>query len=693
MSTNRRRFLGSLAGVAGGWASSGLAAASSQAVWAVTAKEPPQVVYNSGSTEPCRFAAAEIQRYLEKILGVSVSSVKGPGARIVLRELDDKELGGEGFEISCDSRTLTISGEASGIVYGAFEFLRRFAGCEFSGLGPDCEFVPWRERIEIDACRLRMKPKLWYRGYQFFYAEPLELIIQRLDWMVRNGLNYVIFRPCRDDIRGAEASVDPSTGHPAGAPNFTFTEGWWKSKVDPEVFKRGLKLDFNHHNLFYWLPPHRYFKEHPEWYPLIDGQRTAQPNKQLAMCTSNEEAVNTLVENVKRYLRDNPRVKIVGVIVEDGVGMCQCQNCVRGDVDPTGAFRPRASNFKSPDAENRSKGIRYARLANRVAREIRDEFPGVLVGHAAYIDIQWPPRGIQLEPNMVTWVAMYWRDGAHPLSADSPSPLNRFYVDILKQWKATQPGRLIVYEYYMGMEAQKSLPYPMSEVICRDWPNLKKLGIEGATIQCWSLNHNAYALNNLAFARNGWEDRVDHQALLEGYLSGMFGSVAGEIKPVFERMNAALKRVEKEGPGISPWLADYDASRTTGGSFLPDGYTIGYLLDQVGPDFLESALRRAREMASDEREHRQLAHFTSVVAYWRMGADVLWLDLKAKRAEKENHRAIAASLLIEAADKCEGVVKYLKNLPQTGWISIATPEKWVGLATFCRQRARELGQA
>ena len=45
-----------------------------------------------------------------------------------------------------------------------------------------------------------------------------------------------------------------------------------------------------------------------------------QPNKQLAMCTSNEEAVKTLVENVKRYLRDNPRVKVVGVIVEDGTG-------------------------------------------------------------------------------------------------------------------------------------------------------------------------------------------------------------------------------------------------------------------------------------------------------------------------------------------------------------------------------------
>ena len=47
--------------------------------------------------------------------------------------------------------------------------------------------------------------------------------------------------------------------------------------MEPEVLKRGLKLDFNHHNLFYWLPPNRYFKDYPDWYPLVDGQRT--PNR------------------------------------------------------------------------------------------------------------------------------------------------------------------------------------------------------------------------------------------------------------------------------------------------------------------------------------------------------------------------------------------------------------------------------
>jgi hypothetical protein len=384
MGVNRRRFIGGvLAAGASGPRSlvAASAAASPQAIWSASAKQPPQIVYEAAAGETVRFAAMELERYLEAILGVALPPAAGAQAapRLVLRVVDDEDLGEEGFEIACDGTELTISGHPSGIAYGAFEFLRRFAGCQFSGLGSDCEFTPRLERIDVGVARLRMKPKLWYRGYQFFYAEPLDLILQRLDWMVRNGLNYVMFTPRRDDIVGPDAAIDPATGQPAGGPNLSFTEGWWKSKVEPEVVKRGLKLDFNHHNLFYWVPPHRYFEKHPEWYPLVDGQRTTAP-RQLAICTSNEEAVATLVENVKLYLRENPRIKIVGVIVEDGSGMCQCDNCLRGDVNRTDAFRA-DFDYKFPEAENKSKSLRYARLVNRVAREIRDEFPGVLVGH------------------------------------------------------------------------------------------------------------------------------------------------------------------------------------------------------------------------------------------------------------------------------------------------------------------------
>jgi hypothetical protein len=125
-------------------------------------------------------------------------------------------------------------------------------------------------------------------------------------------------------------------------------------------------------------------------------------------------------------------------------------------------------------------------------------------------------------------------------------------------------------------------------------------------------------LNNLAFARNGWDDRVDHQALLDGYLSGMFGSAAGEIKPIFERMIAALKRVEREGPAVSQWLSPMMGQKRLGAAFFLTAtqlficsrvWALSFWMrhfESLGPEFLDAALQRAREKASDARERRQV---------------------------------------------------------------------------------------
>ena len=216
--------------------------------------------------------------------------------------------------------------------------------------------------------------------------------------------------------------------------------------------------------MLYWLPPGRYLAKHPDWYALTDGQR--RPGWQLCICTSNRQAVNKLIENVRKYLRENPEVKIVGVVQEDGYGTCQCDKCVAGDKDPKDAFR------RGGRGENRAKANRYARLLNAVARAIRDDFPDVLVGGAAYVDMVYPPRDVVLEPNTTIWVAIYWRDGCRPLAPENTSDVNKRFFNILQQWKKVYPGRLTVYEYYMGMSVQRSLPYPQWEIICGDWPRL-----------------------------------------------------------------------------------------------------------------------------------------------------------------------------------------------------------------------------
>jgi hypothetical protein len=77
--------------------------------------------------------------------------------------------------------------------------------------------------------------------------------------------------------------------------------------------------------------------------------------------------------------------------------------------------------------------------------------------------------------NVVTWVAMGGRDSASPLSAASPHEFNRFLYEQLSAWKKVHDGKVILYEYYMGLDSMRSMPFPMWEVIGQDWQSLKTL--------------------------------------------------------------------------------------------------------------------------------------------------------------------------------------------------------------------------
>ena len=641
--------------------------------WRVTRQRPSSIRLQEEASEPMRFAASELRRYLECVLGAPLHPPEANHTPcIILEKAPDSALGDEGHELAAEGDALTIRGGGdAGVVYGVYEFLRRCAGCLFSGLGPDGEFVPRRETIEFTGPRLRMKPQLWYRGLPLYFIEDVDLTIQWVDWMAKNGLNYVVYAPMPESAMEYD-TYDPETG--GVFLGRRYTKDWFDRNIRPELRKRALKLDMNHHNLFYWLPPSDYFEEHPDWFAMVDGKRSDQPH-QLCICTSNEQAVETLIENVKVYLRENPEVKIVGVLQEDGAGLCHCPKCVAGDADPAEHLARNRPWRGRSDGANYAKIDRYARLLNQVARAIRAEFPDTLVGGAAYTEMSWPSHRVGLEPNTVMWMATYWRDGAHVLEDNSPSPVNRFFVDLLKKWRTASPGRIITYSYYMGMSAQKSLPYPMDRIVCRDWRHLKAMGIEGAVVQCWPSNHDVYGLNMLAFARCGWLDDVDPDALLDEYLVGMFGSAAAAVKPMFDAFHEAWRRAEEDRPED---LGMFEETYARGALIRPNGSCMPFLLEVLGEDRLDEILGSARQAADDGCDRRQVEKLAAACAYWKLGARVFRAYRLAQIAREAGDEKKAREMFLEAAREVGPALACVQDLP-AGWVAAAiTRHSWNG---------------
>ncbi|MDD5484193.1 MAG: DUF4838 domain-containing protein [Kiritimatiellae bacterium] len=605
-------------------ARTGLAA--DKPAWIATSSNPPVVVITCENQipEPVAFAAAELRRYLEQILNtrlpVDAGVANAPQIQLSLRP--DLALTDEGYELGGEGTVYHVRGGGPlGVVFGVYEFLRRCGGCQFSDLGPDGEYVPRRDRIEAITGAVQRKPRLWYRGLQQFFKIDAELARQQIDWMAKNGLNYVMYTPGNC---GKE---------------------WFEQELLPFIRQRGLKLDMNHHNLRYWLPPKQYLKEHPEWYAEVDGQRGKNFN-QLCICTSNKEAVDTLIANVRRYLRENPEVKLAGIIVEDGFGMCQCEQCVSQDENQQDAFR----KDRGKGTENRSKSRRYAKLLNAVARAIRGEFPDVTVGGAAYVDMLWPPRDVKLDSSLMLWIALYGRDGCRPIAPDHTSPTNIRFFDAIRQWKKSFSGRLTVYEYYMGFYAQRSLPYPQWEVICEDWKYLKSLGVSGATIQCEASCHSVYAPNLLAFARCGWDDNVDREKVLDDYLRGAYGSVAAEIRPIFAGMIQTMRHI-----------ADGKDALTA------DAFNSSLFLADAKRAVIRQSLNLAQQKVGNERERRQVQRLSAAVRYWELAADFFELRKQFNKLKKSNSQdaLVLADKLVNLASELH---EYLKTSMPPGWM-------------------------
>src|SRR5690606_9245708 len=127
--------------------------------------------------------------------------------------------------------------------FGTYEFLRRFGGCRFSDLGPHGEYVPRKDRFDLESGPLRISPKLRYRGLQFSFYEDPELCRQRIDWMAKNGLNYVMYKPEPDDADPESVvTVDPQSGEVRLPKHcevyWPFSKAWFDKVLRPEVRKR-----------------------------------------------------------------------------------------------------------------------------------------------------------------------------------------------------------------------------------------------------------------------------------------------------------------------------------------------------------------------------------------------------------------------------------------------------------------------
>ncbi len=438
------------------------------------------VVSQAGASLAEQHAARELRDHLQKITGTDIALRsdatqaragaivvgQGPIAKRLFPEVRWEALGQEQTLIRSKGGVLLVAGgRPRGTLYAVYRLLSQKCGVRW--------WTPWATTVPKNP-KLAFPPMNWSETPAFEYRDAYWFHAFDADWAARNFSN------------GFNARLDPARG----------------GRVEYQGFV---------HTYYGLVPPDPLFGQHPEWFSLIDGKRTAD-NAQL--CTTNPALREYVLEQVRKQLRANPKATIASVSQNDCFRPCQCENC-----------RALATREGSDSAL-------VLDLANFVGERIEKEFPGVAIDTLAYQWSRKPPLHMKPRPNVVVRLCSIECNFAFSLDA----PENASFGDDLRGWSKLSK-RLYVWDYCTDF-AHYLQPHPDTFTLGPTIRFFAENGVKGVFEEgAYQSNGGEMAeLKAWLIAQLLWDPKQDPDKLIDEFLRGYYGAAAPSVRRYLELM-------------------------------------------------------------------------------------------------------------------------------------------------------------
>ncbi len=287
----------------------------------------------------------------------------------------------------------------------------------------------------------------------------------------------------------------------------------------------GIKEEYGGHiSIWGWchtferlIPPGQYFKKHPEWFSMINGERVE--NGQL--CLSNQEMRRQLTETAKGIYRDR-RGSILSVSINDNDKGCQCDEC------------------KKLDAAYGGPSGTLIWFVNQVAADLKKEYPEILIDTLAYLHTAPPPKNIVPDDSVLVRLCFIGGNFAFPLD----SPANKVCKEQLEGWSSIT-RRMSAWTYEANFN-NKYILHPNIRNFAADLRFMRdhhvctvfEQGTPG------SLGFEDFAeLRAYLVTKLMWNPDLDQQKLTEEFVRGFYGEAAAP------HLLAVLAEIDREVGG------------------------------------------------------------------------------------------------------------------------------------------------
>lgn len=448
-------------------------------------RSPYRIVLSAGAAESEKWAAGELQRWLKEVGGASfvvqTEDAVPEGDKVIVvgwNSRAQKILGGdvqppqdvdESFTYrSVGPAVLIWGGKERGTLYGVMSFLEREMGVRF--YTPKVTVTPKKARYAFTSLNHSEKPGVRVRND--FYYEAFEPV-----WAARNRVN--------------------------GAMGYREQPG-------------GLECYWAVHTFYPLMPPDEFFKDHPEYYSLLDGRRTAE---HAQLCLANPDVLRIVTERIKQKIRELPQYLIYDVSQNDWSNPCQCPQC-QAVVDREG-----------------SQSGPIIQFVNQVADNVQSEFPDKFIGTLAYSYTRKPPKTLKPRKNVVVRFCSIECCFAHDFTT---CPENKTFVEDMNGWAAIAP-HIYIWDYVVNF-SHYTMPYPNFRVLRSNiqfFRDHNAIGImEQAAYQ--SRGGEFAELRSYLISKLLWNPEAEVEPIINDFMYGYYGRAGQYVRAYFDLLHDRL---------------------------------------------------------------------------------------------------------------------------------------------------------
>lgn len=499
------------------------------------------IVIASDASEADRNAAQELKRHLDAVTGGDFPVIDNAdsatlpnrifvgaseAARKTAPAVPWGKLKGDDIVMQTTGDALVLAGsEPRGTLYAIYQFLQDVVGCDW--WTSEASTIPHKANLTIDDLTVVYSPPFFYRD---------------------------VF--AKDIVQSPEFSVQMRrNGTTSGEPNVEMLPAKWGGSI---------QIAGSVHTLDKFLPAGEYFKEHPEWGPLIGGERRSWDQHTGQLCLSNPELTKKFTEIVLSKIEEYPDAKIISVSMNDNTYRCECDQCL--------AIEKEEGSMSGPTI----------RFVNAIAQEVAKKRPDMLVETLAYFYAMKPPQVTKPAKNVIIRFTTYTDDHRIPYE-ENPSVVSK-----LKSWEDIS-SQLFVWDYQPDFhDAWKPRPNILN--MARNIRFFADHKVRGYFMEAEERPTDFTELRTWLACQLLWNPHADGDALIQRFLDGFYGAAGKLLFAYLHLMKDDLPAENASMTGFGKSRLPYRVETLNKASALFDAA----LANVQGDEVLTQRVKRAR---------------------------------------------------------------------------------------------------